>query len=453
MRQRTTVLFVVGVALFAVLASAVTAAATGFEGIGAESDPVSAATRSDGASPGQRLAGVIGAQRAEVEGEIETRTFGVRIALASSPRAKAGVVANQVNQLERRLDALRDRRAALERARENGSVSDGAYRAQVTELVVRIESTQRRINATDDVANDLPESDLKAAGVNQSNIAQLRRQATNLTDEESSGLVRSVFGDGVGEGMCDPSSSVLDSVDSGNFTAGGFVEGNENRTDAPGRRNGRGGENAGISRNGSAAPGTGANATAGANPSGDGAAANAGSGGAGADETATDETTVNETAANATSATTTRETPRGTSASTNETAAVRAATPRNATATTAGTPPNASGGTATRNTTATRNATATRNTTETQNATERSPTGASETPPTGTSASATETAVTDATATPTTDAPSNATATTESGTTPSRTANGTTAATDETAAGDSPNSSPTTSTNETGTAA
>ena len=425
MRQRTTVLFVVGVALLAVLASAVTAAATGLAGIGAESDPVSATTQSDGVSPGQRLAAVIGAQRAEVEGEIETRTFGVRIAVASSSRAKAGVVADQVDQLDRRLDALRNRRAALERARKNSSVSDGAYRAQVTELVVRIESVQRRINATDDVANDLPESDLQAAGVSQSNIAQLRQRATNLTDEETVDTVRSVVDEGVGEGMGDPSSSVLDSVESGNLTSG-FVEGNENRTDVPGRRNGRSGENAGNSRNGSVAPGTGANA---------------GSGGETA-ETATDEATVNETATN-----TTRETPPETATPTNETAAARATTPPNATATTAGTPPNASGATETRN------ATATSNTTDTRNATERSPTGASETPPTGTTASATETVVTDAITKTTTAAPSNTTAATDPGTAPSRTANETTAATGETAAGDPPNSNPATSTNETGTAA
>ena len=286
MRQRTTVLFVVAVAALAVLASAATATATGLNDVGSDvSAPAPAATdgaASDSVSPGQRLSGVIGAQRAEVAGEIETRSFGIRVATASSSRAKAGVVAAEVNDLESRLETLQSRRAELERAHENGSVSRGRYQAQVTELVARIQTTQRRVNATDDVANELPESDLEAAGVEQSNIAQLRQRATNLTGKETADLARSIVGDDVGQGMGAP-PEVSGPVARGNA---GANDPNATETGAPGRGNGSHGANGSVGVNGSANGSVGVNGSANGSVGEDGvnltANGSVGDGGAGA---------------------------------------------------------------------------------------------------------------------------------------------------------------------------
>ena len=302
MRQRNAVSVVVAVALLAVLASAAAAAATGLEDVesGASAPDPAATDAPDAAtdlSPGQRLTGVIGAQRAEVEGEIQTRAFGVRVAAASSPRAKAGVVAAEVDDLKDRLDALQNRRSALERARENGSVSDGVYRAQIAELVARVETTERLVNATDDVADELPEDDLEAAGVQQSNIAQHRQRATNLSEGESADLARSVVGDDVGRGMGAP-PSVNGPVARGNAGANANASvGNATETGAPGRANGRGdGHPPGIDAD--------ANATVGAGVTGDQDGVNvSGNVTTGSLDDGTDTTTTNETATDATETT------------------------------------------------------------------------------------------------------------------------------------------------------
>lgn len=226
MRQRTIVLVAVALAALTVFASVATAAATGLAGVGADA-PAPAATggaATDSVSPGQRLTGVIGAQRAEVEGEIASRSFDVRVSAASSSRAKASVVAEEVTDLEGRLETLQNRRSELERAHQNGNVSEGVYRARLTELAARIETTKRLVDATDTVANDLPENDLEAAGVRPTNIAQLRQRAVTLSERETVDLARSVVGDDVGEGMGAPAS---DPVDPNESTArgGGAVDG------------------------------------------------------------------------------------------------------------------------------------------------------------------------------------------------------------------------------------
>lgn len=269
MRQRTAVLVVVAVALAAVTAPLAAATGTALANVDDAASAPAVAAASDGGTgngsesiaPGQRLSGVVGAQRAEVEGEIETRSFGVRVSDAASPHDKAGVVAGQVNVLEARLDQLRNRKAALERAHQNGNMSDGEYRARVTEVVARIEATQRLINATSNVATDLPEKELKSVGVRRAAIAHLRDRVRNLSTPKTVQLAQTVVGEsdrGVGE----PSASAVPGLDDrrgqNRSTAGDDVPGRGR--DGPSRS---GGTNATATVNASA--GVGANGSVGAN--------------------------------------------------------------------------------------------------------------------------------------------------------------------------------------------
>lgn len=56
--------------------------------------------------PGARLMGVVGVHKAEIAGEVDSRSFGLKIAHAASPNAKAAVVEVQVEALDERLQRL-----------------------------------------------------------------------------------------------------------------------------------------------------------------------------------------------------------------------------------------------------------------------------------------------------------------------------------------------------------
>jgi len=63
-------------------------------------------------APGERLAGVVGVQGAEIEGEVESRAFEVALRESETNESRAAVVADRVNRTEERLAELE--RAFLE---------------------------------------------------------------------------------------------------------------------------------------------------------------------------------------------------------------------------------------------------------------------------------------------------------------------------------------------------
>ena len=50
-------------------------------------------------APGERMSGVIGVQKAEVEGAVDRRAFGLQVASAASTQGKAGVIAGQAENI------------------------------------------------------------------------------------------------------------------------------------------------------------------------------------------------------------------------------------------------------------------------------------------------------------------------------------------------------------------
>mgnify|MGYP003851738053 CR=1 FL=1 len=171
-------------------------------------------------APGERFAGVVGVQQADVEGEIEARAFGQRVAAAASNRSAAGVVAGEVDDLEARLDELDAEVVALERAHENGTVSEGQYRARLAKLHAKQRAVERRLNQTSAVARGLPAEALEANGVNVTAIRTLRSRAGNLTGPEVAAIARTIAGKNAGKGVGDPPAFV------------------ENRTRGPGASDG-----------------------------------------------------------------------------------------------------------------------------------------------------------------------------------------------------------------------
>jgi hypothetical protein len=149
-------------------------------------------------APGAQLAGVVGVQEAELDGEVQSRTFGIRIARANSEDAKASVVADQVNDSEARLAELQQRKRALDAARENGSMSEGEYRARAAQLHAETRTVQRLANETNETASRLPAGALEQKGINAMAIKTLSQRASELGGPETAAIARDIAGPDVG---------------------------------------------------------------------------------------------------------------------------------------------------------------------------------------------------------------------------------------------------------------
>jgi len=150
-------------------------------------------------APGAQLAGVVGVQGAEIEGDVRSRSFGIRVARAASNESRAAVVAEQLGDVEQRLSELEAEHEALREARENGSLSEGEYRARAARLHAESRTVQRLANQSADAAAGIPEETLAANGVNATAIQTLRDRAGNLSGQETAAIARSIAGEGVGQ--------------------------------------------------------------------------------------------------------------------------------------------------------------------------------------------------------------------------------------------------------------
>ncbi|MFB6228714.1 MAG: hypothetical protein ABEH88_09180 [Halobacteriales archaeon] len=149
-------------------------------------------------SPGLKLTGIVGVQKAEIEGEVQSRGF--QIALNRSD-SKAAVIADQVTDLKSELDALRERKDELDQARANGTITEDEYRAQIAEIGARISTVQRLANRTETVSRGIPAEKLEENGVNATEIQELRNNARNLSGQGVAAIAREIAGPGAGKGL------------------------------------------------------------------------------------------------------------------------------------------------------------------------------------------------------------------------------------------------------------
>ncbi len=160
-------------------------------------DGSSADESNETVAPGARFTGVVGVQQAEIDGEVESRAFGQRVAAADSDDAKAQVVADSHQQNEQRLAELEQRLEQLRTARENGSMSYGEYAARTARIHAELKQVQRSANETERVAETLPAETLEANGVDPTAIRALRENASQLSGQETAELARSIAGPSV----------------------------------------------------------------------------------------------------------------------------------------------------------------------------------------------------------------------------------------------------------------
>lgn len=151
-------------------------------------------------APGERLAGVLGVQAAEVEGDLRTRAFDVAFERADDNASKAEVIAREATDTNERLAELRDQREALEEARRNGSMTEGEYRARTAVLATEAETVRDLADRSANASEGLPEETLRANGVNVSAIRTLSAGAADLSGGETAAIARLIAGgpDGAG---------------------------------------------------------------------------------------------------------------------------------------------------------------------------------------------------------------------------------------------------------------
>ncbi|PSQ58965.1 MAG: hypothetical protein BRD23_05535 [Halobacteriales archaeon SW_9_67_25] len=170
---------------------------------GAETDAAGDANAS--VAPGERLSGVVGVQEAELDGEVEGRAFGIKVAQAATNESRADVVADQLRDVEQRLNETEQRRRELEKARENGSISEGKYRAEMAKLAAQTQTAKELTNRSENASEGMPAELLESKGINASAIQTLKDRAEQLTGPEVAEIARSIAGNAspVGAGPSD----------------------------------------------------------------------------------------------------------------------------------------------------------------------------------------------------------------------------------------------------------
>lgn len=159
---------------------------------------VNGTEESNDVAPGERLSGVVDVQGAELEGDLDGRAFGIRVAEAATEGAKADVVAEQVRDVEERLDELEERKAELEEKRAAGEISRGEYEAEVATIAVEARTAERLADASAEEASELPAEALEERGVDVESIQTLKAEASDLTGQEVAAIARSIAGNDVG---------------------------------------------------------------------------------------------------------------------------------------------------------------------------------------------------------------------------------------------------------------
>lgn len=192
------VLVIVGT-LSAFPVSGMAPAANGNDDPRVTNDRVAQANNNSTIAPGERLSGVVGVQEAEIEGEIQVGALDIAFDRADDNASKAEVIARQSINASERLQELEDRKDELQEARENGSMSEGEYRARVAKLAAETQTVERIANRSSALAEGLPEDVLAANGVNVTAIRTLATNADNLTGPEVSAIAQSIAGNERGE--------------------------------------------------------------------------------------------------------------------------------------------------------------------------------------------------------------------------------------------------------------
>jgi len=191
--------------LLAVILVVGTIAAVPLVGLAAQTTDTATASNASASNaavaPGAQLSGVVGVQAAELDGEIQSRAYGMQVARAAGNDSRAAVAADRLSDLEARLTELEERRESLREARANGSMSEGEYRARTARLAAETRTVERLTDQTNETVQRLPAGVRRANGVDTESVRTLHDRAMELGGGEVAEIARSVAGERVGSGF------------------------------------------------------------------------------------------------------------------------------------------------------------------------------------------------------------------------------------------------------------
>ena len=234
MRTGTTLTVLALVVIVSVGAMAMGAAAASSSSV--ESAPAVAeqTDENENATAGERLSGVVAVQAAELDGEVDDRSYGIAVAGAATDEEAADVVAERLGDAEQRLDELEARLDELDQQRADGELTEGQYRAKVAGVAAERANVERSIDRSNETAERLPAELLTERGVDAERIGALSERANELGGPEVAEIARGIAGDNVGQSIADEKRPVAVPGDRGGQGADDRGDQGGNATDEGG---------------------------------------------------------------------------------------------------------------------------------------------------------------------------------------------------------------------------
>lgn len=152
------------------------------------------------ATSGEQLTGVIGVGEAELEANIEQRAFGIQIAAAADDKEKTQIIAEQVDEIENQTKDLKDRKAQLSDALDDGEISPGQYRVEIAKIAAESASVEQAASQSQNAATsaNISQEVREDQGISTDRIEELRNNASNLRGGEVAEIARGIAGPQIG---------------------------------------------------------------------------------------------------------------------------------------------------------------------------------------------------------------------------------------------------------------
>ena len=151
-------------------------------------------TERNATAPGAQLAGIVGVQQTEVTGDLDNRSFGIRIANADSDEERAAIIAERQAETSQQVATETERLADLRAARDGGTITTSEYRARVAIVASQAATAERTADQLNRTARELPPAVRERNGINVTAIDRLRTDARNLSGPETAAIARSIGG-------------------------------------------------------------------------------------------------------------------------------------------------------------------------------------------------------------------------------------------------------------------
>lgn len=151
-------------------------------------------------APGEQLSGIMGMQKAELEGDIENRAFGLRLMMADSDEERADILSEQFHKHADRMETIEEQLAQLNESHNASEISPGQYRAQIAPMGPQLHSIESIANQSGQIASELPPHLLEERNISMEHIHELRQNASKMSGGEVAEMARGIGGPHAGHG-------------------------------------------------------------------------------------------------------------------------------------------------------------------------------------------------------------------------------------------------------------